>query len=608
MLAQEFRPTETGTLSHIYLMMKTMPLSTTSGYTQFDLTGQNSDPSAPGYNANYGQGTGGQTTVTDQSNDQSYVSIWITQHGKYGEYVCSVFGGLQMMSVCDVSMNGNFNETCALGTVCNPNFGLNGGCGDRGKCSLATTVMHSHNLRPESGGLAGPCGNSEICSMTQSLAPDHQKVLKGKDGWIEFEFKTPVAIEKHTTYFINTAVIGNTDVSKQVVWYSGAAWGDGGATARLTNNPNSKPPGAPANIEIPSDELRAAYKRDKDTWTWSRQVNRVFATKFTRCVSSAAQTLGFVTSGEKTGCCSARVSPQGGDKGAVVTITGRNFFPSDRLRCIFRKEDGTGGKIVNAEVQDYSYTTIKCKAPTFDPHSDAHRDCSNPALCQGTVVQVTNDEYTVGPQYMGPKWAHDGCSVINPTPPSGIAGASIAPWRPQLNCPPGASSSSLSRLAYLGQNPLKILFSEIFVAPTGSDTVGDGTHARPYATIQRGLDAANEYDQIVLMQGVYTGLGNRGLRHHGKKLQMMAYVSTDRYLRQMTAAQARAHLESGSYKMKEQEYGSDKNTLTTIIDCEHSPDGFILNNNKDSDSPYAGYIDTQDIVTKNCENLRIYDL
>jgi hypothetical protein len=103
----------------------------------------------------------------------------------------------------------------------------------------------------------------------------------------------------------------------------------------------------------------------------------------------------------------------------------------------------------------------------------------------------------------------------------------------------------------------------------------DGTRARPFLTIQKGVDAANEFDQLVLLPGTYAGLGNRGLRHHGKKIQ----------LKSLTQA-----------------------VLETIIDCQHAPDGFILNNNKDSDSPFAGYIDTQDIVTRNCENLRIYDI
>merc|ERR1712093_597092 len=129
--------------------------------------------------------------------------------------------------------------------------------------------------------------------------------------------------------------------------------------------------------------------------------------------------------------------------------------------------------------------------------------------------------------------------------------------------------------AYLGQNPLKFLFSDIYISVTGSDVTGDGTLGRPYQTIQRGVDAANEYDQVILMSGTYVGLGNRGLRHHGKRIQLKS---------------------------------RNADLHNTVIDCQHAPDGFILNNNKDSDSPFAGHIDTQDIITRNCENLRIYDI
>merc|ERR1712054_455116 len=98
------------------------------------------------------------------------------------------------------------------------------------------------------------------------------------------------------------------------------------------------------------------------------------------------------------------------------------------------------GKIVPATVLDYSYTKLACPAPTHDPHFVANRDCTNPALCQGTVLQVTNDGFTVGPQYMGPKWYTTGN-------PYGLP-------------------------AYLGIQPLKFLFSDIYASPTGSDTVG----------------------------------------------------------------------------------------------------------------------------------------
>ena len=89
------------------------------------------------------------------------------------------------------------------------------------------------------------------------------------------------------------------------------------------------------------------------------------------------------------------------------------------------------------------------------------------------------------------------------------------------------------------------------------------------------LSLLNCLDPLSASLGYYTGLGNRGLRHHGKKIQLKSYE------------------------------GDRQNT---VIDCQHAPDGFILNNNKDSESPFAGYVDTQDILTKNCENLRIYDI
>merc|ERR1719181_1279532 len=291
------------------------------------------------------------------------------------------------------------------------------------------------------------------------------------------------------TYFVNVAVVGNTDVSKEVIWYSGAALGDGRYSLAHTGDAN-----------VPANELRASFTRDKTDWKWKKNTNTVQALKFRRCVTSTANVMGFSVSGEKTGCCSARASPQGGDKGAEVIITGRNFFPSDHLKCVFRNENGMGGMVVPGKVLDASYTKMSCKAPTHNPHSS--RDCTNQALCKGVDLLVTNDGFTTGPQFMGPKWKNAA-----------------------LNQATGAADlSSNAQIAYLGLNPLKFLFSDIYISPSGSDNVGDGTLARPYATIQRGLDAANEYDQVMLMQGTYVGLGNRGLRHHGKKIQLRAYA------------------------------------------------------------------------------------
>lgn len=504
MLAQELRPTETGTITHTTLKLKNQ---------------------------------------LENNVNQAYVSIWITKYAKYGEYVCSVFAGdvgpavPPALGFCDTDMDGTFTDACTLGSICDPNAALNGGCGNNGACTLVETATNGHRLRPEpNANAAGPCGDSSLCDLTMTLAPDHQQIVSGVDGDVTFEFKTPVPVEKHTTYFVNVAVVGNPDYSKPVVWYSGVAHGDGG----VKDAANVAYVGT-KDTQTPSNELRASFTRDKADGKWKLNTERVFAIKFKRCVSSTAQVFGFSTSGDRTGCCSGRASPQGGDKGATITVTGRNFFPGDQLACVFRNEDGTTGAITKGTTTDASYTTMTCPAPTLNPHSS--RDCTNPALCQGVVLAVTNDGFTVGPHFLGPKWDE-----------------------------PTASSAVPS---YLGLSPLKFLFSEIHVSVTGSDTTGDGTIARPYNTIQKGVDASNEFDQIVLLPGVYVGIGNRGLRHHGKKIELKAY-SGDRQ--------------------------------NTIIDCQHAPDGFILNNNKDSDSPFAGFIDTQDIITRNCENLRIYDI
>merc|ERR1712086_749548 len=86
--------------------------------------------------------------------------------------------------------------------------------------------------------------------------------------------------------------------------------------------------------------------------------------------------------------------------------------------------------------------------------------------------------------------------------------------------------------------------------------------------------------------GTYTGTGNRGLRHMGKKIEVMAIE--DEVINSINSHVHTSHRD------------------VTIIDCEHYPDAFVLNNNKDSDSPFAGYVDFSGVTTRNCENLRIY--
>ena len=43
----------------------------------------------------------------------------------------------------------------------------------------------------------------------------------------------------------------------------------------------------------------------------------------------------------------------------------------------------------------------------------------------------------------------------------------------------------------------------IYVDDEGSDTTGNGTEGNPYATIQKGVDEANESDTVFIMEGTY---------------------------------------------------------------------------------------------------------
>merc|ERR1711998_685072 len=128
------------------------------------------------------------------------------------------------------------------------------------------------------------------CDLTETLAPNHMKFLSdwesgsadwnAADGWVEFEFKTPVPVEKHTTYFINAAVVGNPDYSKEVIWWSGGAYGDGGQNSRLGNNFAAAAGGVLDPVEDaqkPTNEMRASYPRQTGDWRWEKNYRTVLA-------------------------------------------------------------------------------------------------------------------------------------------------------------------------------------------------------------------------------------------------------------------------------------------------------------------------------------------
>ena len=62
--------------------------------------------------------------------------------------------------------------------------------------------------------------------------------------------------------------------------------------------------------------------------------------------------------------------------------------------------------------------------------------------------------------------------------------------------------------------------------PTLSDPIEDGSLAHPFDSVQEALDAASSGDEIVLLDGIYSGPGNRDLRPGGKTLLIRGETSS----------------------------------------------------------------------------------
>ena len=95
--------------------------------------------------------------------------------------------------------------------------------------------------------------------------------------------------------------------------------------------------------------------------------------------------------------------------------------------------------------------------------------------------------------------------------------------------------------------------ANLYVNPIFSDG-GDGTSTNPFNTIQAALDVAQDNDIIQLVDGIYTGSGNKDLSYGGKPLLVI----------------------------------SENGTNNCIIDCEGSGRGFIFENGEDLLSILSG--------------------
>jgi hypothetical protein len=561
------------------------------------------------------------------------VSVWITEHGKMGEHVCHTFTGTTQVSDgswqnnfaggdtmlgcgtnnedckhCDTDGDGEYNELCFVGAMCNKSLPLvYGGCGINGVCAMSNVVSNAHVLRNHPDG-TGPftsrCGEDADCDNSQNLKVQHslrvQQATSASDQKdVIWEFETPVTLSKHTTYYVNMAIDEVIAKSDSVYWYAGSSTGT--------------PSGAGRTPFLGSYTRTNVVVDGQMKFVWLANPTGIkFDLELMRCVTSLPSITSFSTSGAATGSCSARSSPRGGVDAPTITFKGKNLFPSANLRVVFLKPDGTMGPHSDCVSTRYDFTEMECQAPTFNPFEGV--DCTVPDMCDGVHVMPTNDGVNYGPELFSPKFIepYDSCTPARSPSYDGVSGGCDA-------VPASINASHHDDdffIQLLGQNTLKYCFSDIYVSTSGNDYQGDGSYSRPFRTIQRGIDAANQNDVITMLPGTYTGTGNRGIRHMGKRIHVTTTESNPSSTAVCWCANgAQCYVKVGSSVLANPSCVGDKsyNAGTgishrdvTVIDCENYADGFVLNNNKDSTSPFSGFVDFSQITTKNCENLRIY--
>jgi hypothetical protein len=90
----------------------------------------------------------------------------------------------------------------------------------------------------------------------------------------------------------------------------------------------------------------------------------------------------------------------------------------------------------------------------------------------------------------------------------------------------------------LSSMPISAANNLWYVATTGSDTTGDGSIESPFATIQHGIDVTSNNDTVVVLEGRYTGAGNRNLNFFGKAITVRSRDPNDNLIMRSTIIDA----------------------------------------------------------------------
>jgi hypothetical protein len=167
---------------------------------------------------------------------------------------------------------------------------------------------------------------------------------------------------------------------------------------------------------------------------------------------------------------------------------------------------------------------------------------------QDVVVAMTSPAQAGAPGLAG-YWRFDDLQGQGVTDASGNGNHGFLGDTPALDSADPAWASTVTFCQTQSQG-------NIFVnADTGHDTNSGRSPQQAFATIQRGINAANPGDTVIVAEGVYMGVGNKDLDYGGRAITVQ----------------------------------SAQGPYNTIIDCQGSGRGIVFQNGEGPDSVFSGF-------------------